>query len=62
MGSIYNLTKIKNIDNKNKKLCAWVVSNKFGRERNFFYDKLSEYKIIDSGGKFKNTYWAQSQK
>lgn len=54
MGSIYNLTKIKNIDNKNKKFCAWVVSNKFGRERNLFYDKLSEYKIIDSGGKFKN--------
>lgn len=52
MGSIYNLTKIKNIDNKNKKFCAWVVSNKFGRERNLFYD--NEYKIIDSGGKFKN--------
>ena len=54
IGSIYNLTKIKNIDIKNKKFCAWVVSNEYGKERNLFYEKLSKYKKIDSGGKFKN--------
>ena len=54
MNSIYNLTKVKNITNKNKKFCAWLVSNGGSQTRNLFYQKLSQYKIIDSGGRFKN--------
>ena len=52
--SVYNVTKVKGIDIKKKKFCAWVVSNGSGRVRNQFYDKLSEYKKIDSGGSFRN--------
>ena len=52
--TVYNVTKIKNIDVSKKKFCAWVVSNGGGRVRNLFYDKLSEYKVVDSGGHFRN--------
>ena len=41
---------MKGIDIKKKKFCAWVVSYGVGMERNNFFDKLSEYKIVDSGG------------
>ena len=54
INSVYNISKIKNIDIKNKKFCAWVVSNGGSSTRNLFYQRLSEYKRIDSGGKFKN--------
>ena len=54
MKTIYNITKLKNINNKNKKFCAWLVSNGGSMTRNLFYKKLSEYKRIDSGGKFQN--------
>ena len=52
--SVYNVTKVRGIDIKNKKFCAWVVSNGSGEARNLFFDKLSEYKVVDSGGSFKN--------
>ena len=52
--SVYNVTKVKGINIKNKKFCAWVVSNGSGDVRNKFYDRLSEYKIVDSGGGFRN--------
>ena len=52
--TVYNVTKVKNIDVSKKKFCAWVVSNGGGRVRNLFYDKLSEYKVVDSGGHFRN--------
>ena len=52
--TVYNVTKIKNIDVSKKKFCAWVVSNGGGRVRNLFFDKLSEYKVVDSGGHFRN--------
>ena len=52
--TVYNVTQVKNIDIPSKKFCAWVVSNGGGTERNLFFDKLSEYKVVDSGGSFKN--------
>ena len=52
--SVYNVTRVKGIDIKNKKFCAWVVSNGSGSVRNNFFDKLSEYKTVDSGGSFRN--------
>ena len=54
MQSLYNYSKVNNITIKNKKFCAWVVSNGGAYTRNQFYKKLSEYKTIDSGGRFKN--------
>lgn len=54
MYSIYNFSKENNITMKNKKFCSWVVSNSRASTRNLFFEKLSEYKKIDSGGKFKN--------
>lgn len=41
-------------DWKNRKFCAMVVSNPHGKERNFFFEKLYDYKRCDSGGRFKN--------
>ena len=52
--TVYNVTQVKNIDIPSKKFCAWVVSNGGGTERNHFFDKLSEYKVVDSGGSFRN--------
>ena len=52
--TVYNVTKVKNIDVSKKKFCAWVVSNGGGRVRNLFFDKLSQYKVVDSGGHFRN--------
>ena len=52
--TVYNVTQVKNIDIPSKKFCAWVVSNGGGTERNHFYDKLSQYKVVDSGGSFRN--------
>ncbi len=52
--TVYNVTQVKNIDIKSKKFCAWVVSNGGGSERNKFFDKLSQYKVVDSGGSFRN--------
>ena len=54
IGSVYNVTQVKGIDIKKKKFCAWVVSNGSGNVRNSFYDRLSEYKTVDSGGSFRN--------
>ena len=52
--TVYNVTQVKNIDVSKKKFCAWVVSNGGGRVRNLFFDKLSQYKVVDSGGHFRN--------
>ena len=52
--TVYNVTQVKNIDIPSKKFCAWVVSNGGGTERNLFFDKLSQYKVVDSGGSFRN--------
>ena len=34
--------------------CSFVVSNPVGRTRNRFFEKLSRYKQVDSGGSFRN--------
>ena len=52
--SVYNVTQVKGIDISKKKFCAWVVSNGSGDVRNQFFDRLSEYKTVDSGGGFRN--------
>ena len=47
----------KNIDDSllNRKFCNFVVSNGNCSERNNFFNKLSKYKKVDSGGSFFNT-------
>ena len=54
LNNIYNATKIRRTNIQKKKFCAWVVSNSGGTVRNKFFDKLSEYKKVDSGGYFRN--------
>jgi alpha(1,3/1,4) fucosyltransferase len=40
---------------KNKtRFCSYVVSNSYAKERTVFFNKLSEYKNVDSGGKHLN--------
>lgn len=34
--------------------CSFVVSNPVGKTRNRFFEKLSRYKQVDSGGRFRN--------
>jgi len=38
----------------NRKFCSFVVSNGGCAERNNFFQKLSKYKKVDSGGRFAN--------
>ena len=52
--TVYNVIKEENIDIPKKKFCAWVVSNGGGVVRNHFFDELSNYKTVDSGGRFRN--------
>ncbi len=40
--------------NKKQKFCNFVYSNKKGKERVEFFEKLQKYKKVDSGGKIKN--------
>lgn len=39
---------------KKKKFCCFLVSNGFCQERNYFFNELSKYKKVDSGGKLYN--------
>lgn len=57
--SVYNVIQTKGIDIKNKKFCGWVVSNPNGHVRNKFFEKLSKYKKVDSGGRYKNNIGKQ---
>ena len=52
--SVYKVTQTYGIDIKNKKFCSFVVSNPSGEARNKFFQKLSEYKKVDSGGNHLN--------
>ena len=36
------------------KFCNFLYSNPLGKERNKLFDKLSQYKVVDSGGSFRN--------
>jgi hypothetical protein len=50
------LTKVKDIDGfkRKKKFCCMVVSNANAKERIAFFNLLSKYKKVDSGGRFMN--------
>jgi hypothetical protein len=52
----YELQKPKIIDYNlaNRKFCNFIVSNGSCQERNNFYNELSKYKKVDSGGRFAN--------
>lgn len=52
----YELQKPKIIDESlaNRKFCNFIVSNGACQERNQFYNELSKYKKVDSGGRFAN--------
>ncbi len=47
----------KNIDNiiaQKNKFCSFIVSNKYAPKRIEFFNKLSKYKKVDSGGRYLN--------
>lgn len=52
----YELQRPKIIDESlaNRKFCNFIVSNGSCQERNQFYNELSKYKKVDSGGRFAN--------
>lgn len=52
----YELQRPKIIDESlaNRKFCNFIVSNGSCQERNQFYNELSKYKRVDSGGRFAN--------
>jgi len=52
----YELVNKKIIDDEmaNRKFCSFIVSNGACQIRNNFFNKLSKYKKVDSGGRFMN--------
>jgi hypothetical protein len=52
----YELALEKKIDESlsKRKFCNFIVSNGACQERNNFFNKLSKYKKVDSGGRFAN--------
>lgn len=52
----YDIILNKKIDDSlvNRKFCNYVVSNGSFKLRNDFFEKLSKYKKVDSGGRFMN--------
>ena len=52
--NLYNISISNGFKIKNRKFCAWLVSNSNCKARNMFYKLLSKYKKIDSGGDFHN--------
>ena len=54
MGNLYNISVSMGFNITNRKFCAWLISNGSCKTRNEFYEMLSKYKIIDSGGGFNN--------
>ena len=52
----YDLQRPKIIDESlaNRNFCNFIVSNGACQERNQFYNELSKYKKVDSGGRFAN--------
>ncbi len=56
-GDLENLIKPKEprvIFEEKANFCCMLVSNANGKERNEFYEMLSNYKKVDSGGSYKN--------
>ena len=61
-GDLETFTRPKDIDKileEKKKFCCMLVSNPNGKERNFFFEKLSKYKKVDSGGSYCNNIGGQ---
>jgi hypothetical protein len=53
--SLYNRSIVTLEDIKERNFCSFVVSNCFANEaRVMFYEKLSQYKHVASGGRYKN--------
>lgn len=56
-GTLNSLLEPRNVEEiiaRKNKFCAFVVSNPHCLKRNIFFEKLSKYKKVDSGGKFMN--------
>jgi alpha(1,3/1,4) fucosyltransferase len=53
--------RLDNFDIKNKSFCNFVYSNDKALERIDFFNKLSNYKKVDSGGRFMNNIGYQVQ-
>jgi hypothetical protein len=51
---LFEKKQIEKIIGSKTKFCCMVVSNPICKERNLFFEKLSSYKKVDSGGKFSN--------
>jgi hypothetical protein len=51
---LFEKKQIEKILGSKTKFCCMVVSNPNCKERNLFFEKLSSYKKVDSGGKFSN--------
>jgi hypothetical protein len=61
-GDLETFIRPKDIDKlqqEKKKFCCMLVSNPNAKERNLFFEKLSRYKKIDSGGKHLNNMGGQ---
>jgi hypothetical protein len=52
--NVYSILNNNVLNRNKKKFCCIIVSNGSCKERNLFYDMLSEYKKIDSMGKYRN--------
>jgi len=50
----YTIEEIPNFQDCRKKFCCVVTSNPNGNFRQFFFDKLSKIKKVDSGGRYRN--------
>ncbi|UEG49458.1 glycosyltransferase family 10 [Ferruginibacter lapsinanis] len=56
-GDLDKLIQVKDAEKivaEKTKFCCMLVSNPNGKERNLFFEKLSKYKQVDSGGKHLN--------
>jgi len=51
---LFNQRNGENILLENREFCSILISNPNGNERNNFFNKLSHYKKVDSGGKHLN--------
>ena len=52
--NIYNIINFHGDNIKQKKFCAILVSNSACEVRNEFFERLSKYKKVDSGGNYQN--------
>lgn len=53
-GELFNIREPERVKLQNRKFCSFMVSNPNAVERIGFFEKLSSYKMVDSGGRFLN--------